>query len=164
MGIDNCHDVRTVTHPMSYRPSANPPRTAWARHLDQVMRERGWSRVRLFEEVGGELGYSPKSRSALLPILEDKEPTPAQVVVLTRHFGEPPLDDSAPRSDTLSGAEPLAAAILALTAELAAAREERAALAVRLDAMDEALRSLVGPAIRAVEEHDAPHPKAGSGR
>lgn len=74
---------------MTYRPSANEPATAWARHLDAVMRERGWSRVRLFEEVGAELGYAPKSRSGFLPLLADREPTPAQADVLRRHFGEP---------------------------------------------------------------------------
>lgn len=84
---------------MSYRPSASPPVTRWALHLDGVMRERGWSRVRLFEEVGGELGYSPKSRSGFLPLLADKEPTAAQADVLRRHFGEPPeLQEPAPDS------------------------------------------------------------------
>lgn len=158
-GIDNCHDGRIVSNPM-YRPSANPPRTAWARHLDQVMRDKKWSRVRLFEEIGAELGYSPKSRSALLPILEDKEPNPAQAAVLTRHFGEPlaaPLDDSAPRSDTLSGAESLAAAILALTAELREARQERAALTEKVAQMDEMI-DVLDARTSAIEAEHAAHP------
>lgn len=82
--------------PLMYRASTNPPKTAWARHLDQVMRDKGWSRVRLFEEVGAELGYGSKSRSAILPLLEDKEPTSAQATVLRRHFGEPDAIEVAP--------------------------------------------------------------------
>lgn len=67
---------------MSYRPSSAPLATAWARHLDKVMRAEAWSRVRLFEEVGAELGYAPKSRSAFLPLLADKEPTETQAAIL----------------------------------------------------------------------------------
>lgn len=144
---------------MSYRPSANPPRTAWARHLDQVMRERGWSRVRLFEEIGAELGYSPKSRSALLPVLEDKEPTPAQVAVLTRHFGEPTPDTTpTPTGDDLS----LAAAILALTAELAEARRERAETAAKLARIEAVLDVLAPQAMRDAGAPVARHSTAGS--
>jgi hypothetical protein len=65
------------------------------------MRERGWSRVRLFEEIGAELGYAAKSRSGFLPLLSDREPTEAQAAVLRRHFGEPaPTDDSASGTHT----------------------------------------------------------------
>jgi hypothetical protein len=119
---------------MTYRASANEPMTRWARHLDAVMRERGWSRVRLFEEVGAELGYAPKSRSAMLPLLADKEPTPAQAAVLRRHFGEPPLDDPAASSahTEAAGSSDLAAAIreqtaamLELVAELRLSRAEQ---------------------------------------
>lgn len=144
---------------MSYRPSANPPRTAWARHLDQVMRERGWSRVRLFEEVRADLGLGPKSRTALLPIHEDKEPTPAQAEVLTRHFGEPPADAApAPPEDDVS----LAAAIRGLTAELAEARRERAELAGKLARIEAVLDVLAPQAMRDVGAPVARHSSAGS--
>jgi hypothetical protein len=126
---------------MSYRPSANPPTTAWARHLDAVMRERGWSRVRLFEEVGAELGYAPKSRSAMLPILEDREPTPAQADVLRRHFGDPtPIDDPASASTPEAGS--LAEALRNLATELRLAREEREQGEARLRALEAEVRSL----------------------
>lgn len=81
------------------------------------MQERGWSRVRLFEEVGAELGYAPKSRSALLPLLIDKEPTPEQKIVLARHFGEPPNVAPEPATAT-EQPDPLVAAIDRQTAML----------------------------------------------
>jgi hypothetical protein len=105
---------------MSYRPSSNPPVTAWARHLDTVMRERGWSRVRLFEEIGAEMGWSPKSRSAMLPLLEDREPTPAQAEVLARHFGQPEPQESPEAAHTISGDSLVAAAIDRQTAAIEA--------------------------------------------
>jgi hypothetical protein len=105
---------------MSYRPSSNPPVTAWARHLDTVMRERGWSRVRLFEEIGAEMGWSPKSRSAMLPLLEDREPTPAQADVLARHFGQPEPQESPEAAHTISGDSLVAAAIDRQTAAIEA--------------------------------------------
>jgi hypothetical protein len=150
---------------MSYRPSARPPVTPWARHLDQVMRDRGWSRVRLFEEVGGELGYSPKSRSGFLPLLEDREPTAAQADVLRRHFGEPQPQEPAPDSAHTEGAGSLAAAILELTAELKAAREAREAYEVRLRAVEAELLSLrAAPVDEASPGRHVPPASAGSGR
>lgn len=111
--LDNCHDIRKMAR-VPYRPPSHPPETAWARHLDAVMRERGWSRVRLFEEVGGALGYAAKSRSAMLPLLVDREPTPAQAAVLERHFGTPdPIPAAPPPVDTGSD---VAAAIREQTA------------------------------------------------
>lgn len=112
---------------MRYRPSSNPPATRWARHLDSVMRERGVSRVQMFEEIGAELGYAPKSRSAFLKLLEDREPTPAQEAVLLKRFGEPPADVAPePPPDDLAAAlraqaaaiESQAEAIRDLTAEI----------------------------------------------
>lgn len=74
---------------MAYRASSIEPKTRWARHLDQVMRTNDWSRVRLFEEVGPEMGYGSKSRSAILPLLDATNPTPEQARVLRKHFGDP---------------------------------------------------------------------------
>ncbi len=121
-----------------YRASTNPPKTAWARHLDQVMRDRGWSRVRLFEEVGEELGYGAKSRSGFLTLLVDREPTPPQAAVLARHFGEPEAGAVSEPSPEPS----LAAAISELAAELRAAREERQATEERLRALEAAVALL----------------------
>ena len=117
---------------VSYRPPSNPPETKWAKHLDAVMRDRGWSRVRLFEEVGADLGYSDKSRSAFLKFLEDREPDANQQAVLRRHFGEPPElpDMVSPPGDAHTGGlapliELLAAQTAAITSLVAEIREER---------------------------------------
>lgn len=81
------------------------------------MQDRKWSRVRLFEEVYAELGYSPKSRSALLPLLIDHEPTEDQAAVLRKHFGEPP--EVAPEPTTATETpDPVVAAIDRQTAML----------------------------------------------
>jgi hypothetical protein len=116
---------------MGYRPPSAAPLTPWARHLDRVMREQGWSRVRLFEEVGAELGYGPKSRSGFLPLLVDREPTPQQALVLARRFGEPDEPEpvaSPATSDTQAGLDALAAAVTALVEELRVDRQERTGL------------------------------------
>ena len=123
---------------MPYRPPSHPPETAWARHLDSIRRERGWSVVRLFEEVGADLGYAPKSRSAILPLLWNREPDAAQAAVLRRRFGDPPADlapATAPTPD-------LAAAIAALTDELRLSRVERESTEARLRAVEAELQSL----------------------
>jgi hypothetical protein len=162
--LDNCHD-RCTLGTMSYRPSANPPVTAWARHLDGVMREQGWSRVRLFEEIGAELGYSPKSRSGFLPLLADKEPTAAQAAVLRRHFGDPaPLENPASDRTPEAGSSDLAAAIRELTTELRVAREERASMAARLAEVEAVLSTLVAATIEGTATPDAHGQSAGSGR
>jgi hypothetical protein len=118
---------------MAYHPPSTPPLTAWARHLDQVMQKRGWSKVQLFEAIGPALGYSPKSRSAVYKLLGDKEPDARTAAVLREHFGEP---EPAPRpvvevetrpADLAAVLAQLTAAISAQTAEIAALRLERAA-------------------------------------
>lgn len=118
-----------------YRASKNPPTTAWARHLDKVMRDRDWSRVQLFEDIGPDLGYAPKSRSAILPLLEDKEPTPSQAGILAARFGAPPPEVApAPTGATETPADLVAAihaqteAINALVAVLAGGLPARVAI------------------------------------
>jgi hypothetical protein len=150
---------------MTYRASANEPKTAWARHLDKVMRERGWSRVRLFEEVGAELGYAPKSRSGFLPLLADREPTEAQALILRRHFGEPSPDPAADVAHTeAAGSIDLAAAIRELTTELRASRDERASMAARLAEVEAVLSTLVAATIEGTGAPDAHGQSTGSGR
>jgi hypothetical protein len=162
--VDNCHD-RCTLGTMSYRPSANPPVTAWARHLDGVMRDKGWSRVRLFEEIGAELGYSPKSRSGFLPLLEDKEPTAAQADVLRRHFGDPaPMEDPAPDRTPEAGSSDLAAAIRELTTELRESRRERAELVAKVHDLEQLVDGLVERGLAADRAPDAHGQSAGSGR
>jgi hypothetical protein len=123
------------------------------------MREKGWSRVRLFEEVGAELGYSPKSRSAFLPLLVDKQPSAREAAILIKHFGTPEeRPEPEPQPD-------LAAAVLALATELRAWREERESIEERLRAAESELQSLrARPAAEASPGRSAPPSTAGSGR
>lgn len=151
-----------------YRPSSNPPQTAWARHLDKVMRENSWSRVILFEKVGAELGYGPKSRSALLPLLVDKDPTDAQAAVLRRHFGEPAAEMQDPAGAKESG-DPLIAALNAQTAAISALVAElalsRAAQVEATAVAFQALGSLAGaPALRGTPRDTERESHAGTGR
>lgn len=83
----------------------------------------------------------------------------------TDYYGSvPPPYDPAPRGDTLSGAESLAVAILALTAELEAARGERAAWAGRLEQTDAALDALAERTSAIEARLDARPHSMGSGR
>jgi hypothetical protein len=88
---------------VAYRPSSQIPATAWARHLDRVRRERGWSATRMFEEVLADLHLGEKSRSAFLPLLGDRQPDDETATVLARHFGEPRPEDQVPAT----GSEPV---------------------------------------------------------
>lgn len=121
------------------------------------MRDRGWSRVRLFEEVGAELGYSAKSRSAMLPLLIDKEPDETQAAVLRKHFGEPE-----PVAVSESTTEPsLAAAIMLLVDELQAARVERQVTEERLRSLEAAVALLTPRGGAARPARIAPQNSAG---
>ena len=117
------------------------------------MRDRDWSRVRLFEEVGAALGYGPKSRSGFLPLLVDKEPTPSQAAILARHFGEPPTAAPEPTTATQTP-DPLVAAIDRQTAMLKAVLE---AIVNRLPPTEdplvrEALEGIAGAELEAAAE------------
>jgi hypothetical protein len=129
---------------MAYRASAVQPKTAWARHLDEVMRTNDWSRVRLFEEVRADLGLGPKSRSAFLTFLDRREPKPHEAEVLAKHFGWPPVEsdglDVPIDGDVVS-------AIRELTAELRLLREAQteapaATAALVAQAIGDTLRAL----------------------
>lgn len=158
-----------------YRPPSKPPVTAWARHLDQVMRERAWSQTRLFEEVGRDLGYSPKSRTGFLPLLVDKEPSAAQVRVLEQHFGAPdPIEHAPERGASLPDVVALVQAmtdalraqtqaLADLRVDLATAREsasqEREAMTQLLAGLGERLE-----AVEALASRSAGSVHPGSGR
>lgn len=137
---------------MSYRPPSHPPKTAWARHLDSALKERDWSRVRFFEEVGTELGYKPKSRSAVLPYLVDREPDETVAAVFRRHFGDPPAEPAL----IVTEPEPtLAAALSALAVELRESRRARETTEERLRALETELALLRRPAGGARREQSA---------
>jgi hypothetical protein len=145
-----------------YRASTNQPKTAWARHLDQVMRDRDWSRVRLFEEVGAELGYRGKSRSAMLPLLVDKEPDEAKAAVLRKHFGDPPPEE-APDTFFTEGEPTLTRVLGELVAELRESRLERVSILARLRAVEAELESLrARPEDEASPRRPVPPERAGS--
>lgn len=159
-----------------YRHPTKPPVTAWARHLDQVMRDRAWSQTQFFEAVGPAMGYSPKSRSAVLGLLIDKEPNAAQARVLRELFGEPaeaPVAEPTPSRDDL-----LAAAIDRQTAAMEAQATAFTRLAESIDraasgvvgtvsGFDDLLRGLLvalGPQGPAAPADDAPRLAGGSPR
>lgn len=120
-GLDNCYDMRNSLS--VYRPPSRPPKTAWARHLDSVRRREDWSAQEMFEKAAADLGYSPKSRTAFLPYLEDREPTAAAAAVLRRHFGDPPPDAAQPEPEP-TPQDVLIAAMLAQTNAITALVEE----------------------------------------
>lgn len=86
-----------------YRVPTRPLATAWARHLDAVMRERDLSQTNVFGLVADELGLAPTSRTALRDLFSDKTPDERQAAALRRHFGEPPAEPEppAPAGDAL---------------------------------------------------------------
>jgi hypothetical protein len=135
---------------MAYRASTAEPKTAWARHLDQVRRDRGWSATAMFEVVGSDLGLGKKSRSAFLPFLEDREPDAEQAAVLARHFGWPPAEPAPPEPPpTLDPIAVMAAHTKALEAQTKAIQEQTAMLAKVLsrltpsdDDLDERVRRM----------------------
>lgn len=108
----------------------------------------------MFEEVGAELGYSAKSRSAFLALLEDREPNPAQAAVLARYFGEP-SEEPAPvaSSDAATPFSELAALLVAQTKaitdlvdELRQERSARTTVEARLEQVEATLDLLVAQA------------------
>jgi hypothetical protein len=143
-----------------YRPPSSQPRGAWARHLHEQRRSRDLSATQAFELVYERIGWSAKSRTAYVAIDSgDRQPKENEAAVLAEEFGWPPEPDSAPVEDVT-----LAAAILALTDELRAAREERAVMASRLMALEAVVDGLVGQAMKDGEGRSAQRPKAGSGK
>lgn len=107
-----------------YRPSSKPLATAWALHLDAVMRERDLSQTNVFELVREELGYGAKSRSALLGVFSDEPPDERQAEALRRHFGEPSVGPTQTTPAELSLHE---RAVLAAERQAAAAERQAAA-------------------------------------
>lgn len=120
-----------------YQAPQKPLVTAWARHLDARMRELNLSQTNVFELVRDELGYAPKSRSALHRVFSDKEPEPRQAEALARHFGMPP-DFSPPKPEPVA-IDPVAAAIEAQTKvmsqQLAATRMQNSLMSKLLTAL-----------------------------
>lgn len=117
---------------MGYRPSSHPPLTRWARHIDSVKRERGWSATRAFEEARTALGLGPKSRAGYLPFEGGREPTAEQAVALASVFGWPPEEAAPPPTGEADLRDLIAEQTKALTRQaeamerLAAALEETA--------------------------------------
>jgi hypothetical protein len=126
------------------------------------MRDRDWSRVKMFEEVGAELGYGPKSRAAFLPLLIDKEPNATQAATLARHFGWPAEDAPAPAGAT----ENADAVVAAMDRQTEATRENTEMLRQVLEAISSRLPSppldpQIQEALRAWAEAEqllSPHP------
>lgn len=85
------------------------------------------------------LGLGPKSRTAFIRFLVDREPTEHEAALLADLYGWPSQEDTL-GVEPKTSAPDLATALMALAGELRAAREERQALRQEVDA----LRALVG--------------------
>lgn len=116
-----------------YRPPSFAPRTAWARHIDAVHRERGWSQTKGFEVVGPKLKYSPKSRTGRVRkfMTGEVEPTEAEAKVLAEVYGWPHEEQV-----TEAPAPDLAAALTLLVEELRAMRQDRDRMEARMRALE----------------------------
>ena len=124
---------------MAYRPPKKQPRGSWARHIHEQRRLRDLSQTQAFELVQERIGWAPKSRTAYVAIdMGERQPKPNEATVLGAEFGWPPDPEV---NDDLEDAT-LASALLAVAAELRAAREERATVAQRLDEIEAALDGL----------------------
>lgn len=123
---------------MAYRTTLKEPHTAWARHLDAIRRERDLSATQMFEEAGPALGLGPKSRSAFLRFLEDREPSTAEASALAGLYGWPTEQSAAPEP-----APDLATALHELVTELRAMREERGRLVERVGDLEAQVAELV---------------------
>lgn len=112
-----------------YQPPSKAPQTAWARHIDRFMREKGLSQTQAFEMAQGPLGLKPKSRASFLPYLEKREPTEYEAQALASVFGWPaPEDEPAQTVEDQSVA--------------AAIREQTAAIRANTDAVRQLLEAL----------------------
>lgn len=144
--------------PNRYRPPSRPPVSAWARHLDAYQREHGLSQTGLFKLVRDALGYGPDSRTAFRPYLVAKEPDEQDARKLAAIVGWPPAETE-PQPDPLIGKAPdLAAALVMLTTELGAWRQEREALVARVADLEATVAGLVPATPSAVENgaHEGP--------
>lgn len=138
----------TYTHngeamsPRHYRPPTKPLATAWARHLDRVMRTRDLSQTNVFDSVREAMGYAPTSRSAVLRVFSDRDPSPELAAELTRLYGAPEPEVPAPVAEV----EPSERAMLAAAMDRqSAAMEVQAAAFTRLaESIDQAASSVTG--------------------
>lgn len=73
------------------------PQTAWARHLDNIRRERKWSATALFEDCHEALGLGPKSLTSFKRVLVDKEMPAEWAAALTKRYGAPSPEAVTPR-------------------------------------------------------------------
>lgn len=145
---------------VSYRPPSTPPRGAWALHLHRIRQERDLSATQAFELVYERVGWSPKSRAAFVAIDQGRsQPSPEIAAVLAAEFGWPPEP-----GEVVETNDPLAAAILELTAELRTAREERATVEARLKEVERLVARLTERDF-AASQAPQPQPRStGSGR
>lgn len=96
--LDNCHG-RCSVWPMPYTPMSREPETDWARHLDAIRREKGWSATELFRQVRVKLALGENSRSTFVAGLH-RDPKPHWKSGLIELFGEPPKTAPEPTTAT----------------------------------------------------------------
>lgn len=108
------------------------------------------------------LEYGPDSRTAFRPYLVDKEPDEDDARKLAAIVGWPPVETE-PQPDLVIGKPAdLATAILALTAELTAMREERMELVGRVRDLEASVKGLVAPSVEGTGDGATPRAPAGS--
>lgn len=150
-----------------YRPPSTEPRGKWAIALDKKARDLGISQTGVFEQLREGLGLGPKSRSAYLPLhLGVRPPTDAEAKVLADWLGYWPEDvepgEVGSTGDTSApGLSELIASLNELVGELRAARQERADLLERVEALETAAKLRGTPGGGGVGVLPAPRVSAG---
>lgn len=104
-----------------------------------MRKDRDWSQTKAFEELRDGLHFGPKSRSAYIALdMGRRVPTTDEQKFLVSYFGKSPDDIPEPPAPADPTGE-LASALLALTAELTAMRQERETQEERLRALEAAI-------------------------
>lgn len=130
---------------MAYRRSQYPPGGTWGPFLDALRQQRGWSAVEAGKQLLPVLELSPTSTALYKAVEWGQRPlSDTEDAALRKHLGAGPEEATAQAGEE---SEPsMAAALMALAVELAAAREERTrylALEGTVKALEETVAGLL---------------------
>lgn len=149
-GIDYCHDTCQTHRAMARRPQPmrvkppSGPEGRWGRFLVAQRELAGLTQKATFELFREDLGWAPDSRASYGDLERGKrQPDADEQRYLLSHYGidELPSDEPATPAETPD----LAAAIVALTEELRAMRQERETQEERFRALEAAVSHLMPP-------------------